>query len=92
MSAFHEHYFCRSFQDAHVYYNSTIIKEPERLSEFWVDLDKMGPDKVLKHEMLSRSYRKAAVSFIDWYEVSNTICHFFCLICSYSLSDGYPFI
>lgn len=48
------------YHDAHTYYNSTVVNEPERLSEFWVDLSKMGGSRVYRHEMLSKAYRKAA--------------------------------
>jgi len=48
-----------STEDHHRYYNSTTYPDPDG-KKFWVDLDNQASDKVVVHDMLSQSHRRAA--------------------------------
>ncbi|GAB6030930.1 hypothetical protein CHUAL_007756 [Chamberlinius hualienensis] len=48
------------YHDHHQYYNSTVVIEPSKIDEYWVDLAKLNQEKVITHDMLSKSYRRAA--------------------------------
>ena len=41
-----------------MYYNSTILSDPNEAMKYWVDIDKMP--NVTLHQMLSKSHRRAA--------------------------------
>lgn len=49
-------------QDNHQFYKPEYIKDPERAMSFWVDFSKLPTSQSIstKHEMLSKSYRRAA--------------------------------
>ena len=44
---------------------STTYPDPDG-KKFWLDLDNQSSDKVVVHEMLSQSHRRAAVIEIFW--------------------------
>lgn len=48
-------------QDNHQFYKPEYIEDPSRAMSFWVNFSQLQNDKVsTKHEMLSKSYRRAA--------------------------------
>lgn len=48
-------------QDNHQFYKPEYIKDPERAMQFWFDFSKLPANQTsAKHEMLSKSYRRAA--------------------------------
>ncbi|KAG1650723.1 Plexin domain-containing protein 2 [Nymphon striatum] len=49
----------------HIYYNSTIAIGGDK-PKYWIDLDSMDNETVIKHEMLSNSHRKASTIRISF--------------------------
>lgn len=48
--------------EAHEYYSSSIVTDPVRADTLWIDLDRLSD--TVTHDMLSESYRRAAVSWV----------------------------
>lgn len=46
--------------EAHEYYNSSLVTDPAYADQLWIDLDSLSD--TVTHDMLSESYRRAAVS------------------------------
>ncbi|EFA03767.1 plexin domain-containing protein 2 [Tribolium castaneum] len=53
-----EHHITNSTEDTHLYYNSSLVTDPELGRSLWVDLENSSDTKV--NELLSRSHRRAA--------------------------------
>ncbi|XP_044267904.1 plexin domain-containing protein 1 [Tribolium madens] len=53
-----EHHITNSTEDTHLYYNSSLVTDPELSRYYWVDLENSTDTKV--NELLSRSHRRAA--------------------------------
>lgn len=51
------HFFKNNQEDAHIYYNSTKISDPNEVAKLWID---SNDEIAIPHEMLSNSHRRAA--------------------------------